>query len=348
MKRYIEISECKTGCVLAEDIYNTMGGLVVLQNTVINDYIKCKLNLMGINRILVFDPDMRQENAEGDSLDYQEFKKNYQENIFLLKETLNDLAKGNKLDLNKIKNISDSLYCSLKNKHHIISNLNKVRNTDEYTYTHCLNVSFYAMLLAKWMKLPEKTVKEVVSAGLLHDVGKTRVPLQILNKNTRLSFEEFEEVKKHSQYGYNIVEPIDELSDDVKRAVLMHHEREDSSGYPVGVRGDQLNIHTKIIAIADVYDAITSDRVYKKKETPFEAFLMFQTVGFKSFDTRILNTFLTNISNCYIGAKVLLNTGETGEIVYVAPHEICYPIVKVGNRVIDISNGEGMTIEEIV
>jgi HD-GYP domain-containing protein (c-di-GMP phosphodiesterase class II) len=134
------------------------------------------------------------------------------------------------------------------------------------------------------------------------------------------------------------------FSEEVCRAVLSHHERMDRSGYPFGIGCEEIDIFSKILAVADVYDAMTSDRVYKKRDTPFKVFEMFKTVGVKNFDPRIVNTFLNNVSVCYVGSKVFLNTGETGEIAYIPPQSITEPVVRIGHEYIDLAQDRSRSI----
>jgi HD-GYP domain-containing protein (c-di-GMP phosphodiesterase class II) len=193
------------------------------------------------------------------------------------------------------------------------------------------------MLLGKWLGLCKSDVQDLLQAGLLHDIGKTKIPLNILNKPDKLDSLEFDEMKKHPVYGYNIIEKIPVFSHNVKETVLNHHERVDESGYPFKKSGSELTIYAKVISIADVYDAITSDRVYSKRRTPFEAFQILMNDSLRCFDIQIMNTFLGNLAACYVGSKVLLNTDEVGEIVYVPPHSITKPIISVNSQYIDLS-----------
>lgn len=221
-------------------------------------------------------------------------------------------------------------------------------NADEYTYTHSVNVAFYSALMAKWLKYSEREIKRVIEAALLHDVGKIKVPSALLNKIGKLLPDEFEEIKKHAIYGYEMVSEIKELSSEVKKAVLMHHEREDRSGYPFKAGAEDINQYSKIVAIADVFDAMTTDRVYKKGVSPFDAFFMFQTTGQESFDIKIVGTFLGNICACYTGTNVLISTGDIGRVVYIPPHNISRPVIKVASGYLDFSRDESLKILRII
>lgn len=336
MKKYIYVSDCACGDVLAENVVNKYGLILAVKNTILNEYIREKITGLGVQRIWVYRHSKK--DSKGSSTNsFAEFKKRYELNIIAVKKAINRLAMGMGLDIDIINEAADSLYSELKNNSCIGRYLNEIRSVDEYTYTHSINVAFYSMLIGKWMELSETKVKDIVKAGLLHDVGKTRIPTGILNKAEELSAEEFDEIKKHTIYGYDIVKDIDSLSDDIKKSVLMHHEREDGSGYPYGTQGCEINMYSKIVAIADVYDAVISDRVYRKRVPPFEAFEMFETAGVSLFDERIMRTFLSNLAVQYIGSNVLLDNGMTGEVIYVPLYSITKPVIKVGSSYIDLS-----------
>ncbi|MFZ5968753.1 MAG: HD-GYP domain-containing protein [Bacillota bacterium] len=336
----LDISKCKDGYILAEDIASKHGAAVATTYTALNSYIINKLNDLGINRIKVFKPGSDQIDSDVSI----RLKRSYGEKAFAAKEILSEVAATGKLDVKKINKLSDSIYSEVGETDFIIGCLNEIRNLDEYTYYHCLNVSFYSALIGRWLQLPEDEIAKVIKSGLLHDIGKTKVSSEIINKKSKLFPREFEEIKMHTIYGFDMIEKAKYVSADVKIAVLMHHEREDGSGYPYGHGGEQITKYAKIIAVADVYDAMTSQRVYRKKATPFEVFEMFMTEGVNRFDISIMNTFLKNIAPYYVGSKVELNTGMIGEVVYIPPHCITRPVIKVGTRYIDLSKDEGYGI----
>ncbi|HZK58167.1 MAG TPA: HD-GYP domain-containing protein, partial [Clostridia bacterium] len=199
------------------------------------------------------------------------------------------------------------------------------------------HVPFYSMLIAAWLNLSDKEINEVIQAGLLHDIGKVKVPNKILNKKGKLTTEEFNTIKKHTTLGHEMLSKIDDISYGVKNAVLLHHERTDGSGYPFGMSTTFIDLYSKIVAIADVFDAMTSDRIYRKRKTPFDVFEMFKTVGVGIFDTTILNIFINKISPYYIGTNVMLNNGERGRIVYIPPRDVLSPIIEIQSDYLDLS-----------
>ena len=189
-----------------------------------------------------------------------------------------------------------------------------------------------------------------MNASILHDVGKSKIPIDILNKKGPLTQEEFEVIKMHPLYGFEIIKDNASINTKVKNAVLMHHEKENGTGYPFGIKSANINLFAKIISIADVFDALTSERVYKKRQTPFETFREFERIGIGEghYDPVILLKFIHNISQYYVGSRVMMSTGKFGEIVYVPPHNISNPVVRVDGSFIDLSAQRGMKIIEML
>ncbi|KZL91592.1 HD-GYP domain-containing protein [Clostridium magnum] len=342
-KKCILVSECTSGDVIAQKIVSKYGAIIAVENTVVNNYIKNKLVTFEIKYIWIYGTS-KDESPKVIDATLLKSKKNYKENAIKINELINDLSKGKNINFQRIDEISNSIYSSINDEYYTVKWINELRSADEYSYNHSINVSLYGMLLSKWLFLSEREIKDVAKAGMLHDIGKTKVPIEILNKKGKLNSYEFEEIKKHPFYGYNIVKKVNSISDEVKKAILMHHERTDSSGYPMGINENELSLYSKIIAIVDVYDAITSERVYKKRETPFEAFQIFQNSNIHCFDIHIMNVFLKNLAACYVGSKVLLSNGQSGEIVYIPPHAITEPIISVDSKYIDLSKENSLKI----
>ncbi len=339
----IAISDCKEGVILAKSISNRFGATIVAENTVLNTYIINRMAELGVQQVKIFEAGVEGD-ARKENYIHKRIKKSYSQSILDIKSVVNELAAGKPLDAAKINSVSDTVYSGIYDSAYLLKILNRAKEFDEYTYTHSLNVAFYSMLIGKWLRLGEDSIKEIIKAGLMHDIGKTKVPVEILNKKARLTDEEFEIIKKHTLYGYDLAISSNSFTEKVCNAVLSHHEREDRSGYPFGAGSGQTDIFTKIIAVADVYDAMTSDRVYKQRATPFEVFEMFQTIGVKNFNHKIIKTFLSNLAACYVGSKVMLNTGEIGEVVYIPLHSITEPVIHVGSEYLDLAKSEGKKI----
>jgi len=338
------VNDCTPGTQIAETIFNDYGAVIVAENTILDEYLIIMIKRLGFIRIKIYDTTEETIVASGTEL----FKAQYTEDANLVKSILHDISIGKDLDIAKVNEVSDSIISRINENRDIMECINQMRTADEYTYSHSVNVSLLCMLIGKWMKFDYAKVKTLVNAGLLHDVGKGKIPMELLNKPGALTKSEFEEVKKHTIYGYKIVITIPDIDEGILKGILMHHEREDGSGYPFGVKSEQLHEYAKIISIADIYDAMTSNRPYKNKESPFIVFELMEKDSFGVLDHKITSTFINNISAYYIGNFVKLSTGDIGEIIYINPKHISQPIVKVNDIFIDLSSDRNIKILELI
>lgn len=345
---YVKVTEDIIGSFLSSDVYNSSGNMVVPVDTLITKYIFNKLVSFGVENVYIY----RTNTIYGDeylkSPNINNVQKKYIGDVNKAKQLIQDLASGKKIDLNVVEDISENVYSKINDYSTLMDCVNSVRIADEYTYSHMINVSVYSMLIAKWMDLDNDKVKDVIMAGILHDVGKSKIPLEILNKKGPLTPSEFEIMKKHTVYGYEIIKDSKDINMDVKRAVITHHEKEDGSGYPFGIKGSQKNLYAKILTVADIFDAITSNRVYQSKRTPFEAFKEIERIGYDVVDPKVMMAMLSNMPNYYIGSKVRMQNGEIGEVVYV-PYQCAYaPIIKVNEKFYDFSYEKDNLISEFL
>lgn len=346
----IRVKNLKVGDIIASDIMYGGPRPLVVRHSVVTPYIKERLEELNITNVEILDKnkklkDPKQEKKEKDK---KIFKKQYTQNVDAVKDVFNDIIKGEKINLNKIDNVSQGLIQNSGDISTTIESINEIYEIDDNTYAHSINVSLYSMMLAKWLNLEDAEVKSIVKSGVLHDIGKGKLDQDILNKPGKLTDEEFDHVKNHAVLGYEICKPMIFLSDEIKNGVLMHHEKEDGTGYPFGIRGNRMSYYAKIIAICDVYDALNSKRVYKAKQTPFDTFDQMIEIGKGKLDEEMLNLFLTNIASLYIGNRVKTNMDQVGEIIHIPEENISKPVIKVEGIYYDLSKSETMKIEEML
>ena len=343
-KVFVSVDECIPGMKMAETIFNNYGAVIVSEDTMLDGHIIDKIKRLGIIKIKIYDTSNDNIIVSGTEL----FKAQYSENIDAVKEILYEISTGKELDDKKVNEVSDSIITRINENRDIVSCINQMRNADEYTYSHSINVSLLCMLIGKWLKFDYYKIKELVQAGLLHDIGKGKIPPEILNKPGDLTSEEYGEMKMHALYGYRIAEKIPNLNENILNGILMHHEREDGSGYPLNLKGDQICEFAKIVAVADIYDAMTSNRVYKGKGSPFDVFLLMEKDSFGVLDQRVTSIFLKNIVSYYIGDFVRISTGDIGEIVYINPIHISEPLIRVNDKYVDLSVKKNVKILELI
>lgn len=336
----LSITKCSEGDILAEDIYSKNGrNLIIAKGAEFNRYTLERLADMGIREVSIYG--YKEEEAQAE---WPEFRSVHKRTSVLVKSIVREMLTGKRIDGPKLLLVSEQLYTSIYGKDCIADCICELRHKDEYTYQHSINVAFYTMLLAKWLKLSEEEELKAIRAGLLHDIGKIKIADSILNKTGALTNKEFDIVKKHPLYGYEIVKDLDCLDQDIKQAILLHHERLDGSGYPFCNTCADIDLYARIVAIADVFDAMTSDRVYKTGSSPFDVFRMFCSDGAGMFDLDIVDLFMKKMSNYLIGSKVQLSDGRVGEIVYIPYHNLSAPVICIRDEYIDLSLENSLTI----
>ncbi len=343
-KVFISVNDCTSGMQIAENIFNEYGAVIIAENTILDNYILDRIKTLGLVKIKVFDYNDDMIVVSGTEL----FRAQYNENLNIVKNILHDISMGKGINTEKVNQATDSIITRINENRDIVSSINQMREADEYTYTHSVNVSLLSMLIGKWLKYDYYQIKSLVSAGLLHDIGKAKISPDILDKPGPLDKEEFEEIKKHPVYGYKLAEALPGLSEDTLKGILMHHEREDGSGYPFGLKGDQIHDFAKILAVADIYDAMTSNRSYCAMECPFDVLERLEKSSFGTLDHRVVSVFLKNIASYYMGDFVKLSTGDIGEIVFINPFNISKPIIKVEDVYLDLSYEKGIKVLELI
>lgn len=345
---YVKVSEDIIGSFLGDDVYNTRGNMIVPVDTFITEHIVKKLQKFKIEKVFIYGANAIHGDAYLEDNTINDAQKKFIADVNIAKNMIQDLTLGKELDFEKVEGISENIYSKVNEGNSLLDCINSIKVADEYTYAHLINVSVYSLLLAKWMGLNDDQMKEVAIAGLLHDIGKTQIPVEILNKRGPLSEDEFEIMKEHAILGYQLIKNNKNISMEVKRAIIMHHEKEDGTGYPFGLKGNQKNLYSKIITVADIFDAITSEKVYKQRQTPFEAFKEMEKIGYDTVDPKVMMVLLNNMPNCFIGSKVKMENGDIGEVVYV-PNQCAYaPVIKVNNTFFDFKYEKEVLIKEFL
>lgn len=206
--------------------------------------------------------------------------------------------------------------------------LHNIRQVNDSTYAHSLNVAIISRIIGKWLHFSNEELDTLTLAGLLHDIGKTKIPDEVLNKDGKLTDEEFQMIRNHPKYGYDILKS-QPLNSHIKKAALMHHERCDGSGYPMGLTMEEIDDYALIIAIADVYDAMTAARSYRAPLCPFEVIAEFEKDGLQKYKPKYILTFLENIANAYQNNRVMLSDGTSARIVLLNHRRLSKPLVQL-------------------
>ena len=212
------------------------------------------------------------------------------------------------------KDIANELMKAIDDNDAIAVDISELKVSDEYTFKHSVDVATMSMIIAKKLGLPKEQIYDIGIAGLLHDIGKSKIPNEVLNKPGRLTDEEFEVMKQHSVYGYRILQEKKDIKEEIKMAVLQHHEKTNAKGYPMGVEGEKICPFAKIISVADIYDALVTERPYKHGFTPRDAVEMIMAMT-SELDLASLKGFLNSVILYPVGSTVTLSNGEKARVV---------------------------------
>ena len=244
-------------------------------------------------------------------------------------------------------NIADSLLDAIQENDAMAIDISALKTSDEYTFKHSVDVATISMIVAKKMGMSDMEIRELGMAGLLHDVGKTKIPPEILNKPGRLDDAEFEIMRQHPVYSYHIIQNNEDLPQEVKLAVLQHHEKINGTGYPLSVPGNKIAPYAKVLAVADIYDALVTERPYKCAFCEGEAVEMIMYVT-QELDLFAMENFLQSMILYPVDSIVELSNGEKAKVVKNSPFYILRPTV-VGLTTGKVYNlGEDLSCANII
>lgn len=230
---------------------------------------------------------------------------------------LGDIQRGKDIDVKEAKSLVSNLTKNIMENPMALIWLTQLKNRDEYTANHSLNVCILALFFGRSLGLNSQQLNELGIGALLHDIGKLRVPLEILNKPDRLTDDEFEVMKKHTLFGYDLLKNKDELSQEALVILQQHHERVDGHGYPYGLESHSIGLYSKIVKIVDVYDAVTSKRAYQDEVSPYHALNCIYSDRNGAFDEELVQQFLKHMGIYPVGCTIELNTGEVGIVTSI-------------------------------
>jgi len=352
----IRTDQAETGMVVASDVYTSNNQLILTMGTILDERMITRLRFYNIYGLFIHQKENIEEIPKEESyiealrstVEFKKFNRTYVETVNNVKDSFDDVINGNgAFNIDQLLADTDRILSEGRNGAHILEMLHGIRDYDDITYVHSLNVSLICDIFAGWLKLSQEETRILTLAGLLHDIGKMLVPKAIIAKEGKLTEEEFEAVKAHTIKGYQALkdQPVDIR---VKYAALMHHERCDGSGYPNGFRSEQIEEFAKIIAIADVYDAMTSNRRYRSAICPFDVVENFERDGFLKYDPKYLMTFMERIVESYLHNIVRLSDGREGEVVMINKLSLSKPVVRVGSIFVDLAKEHTLVIAEII
>ncbi len=354
------INAVTPGDILGRTLYNSQGTALLHKGSVLNDTVIKRVRDHGYVSIYVKDefendledlvkPEIRQKavNILRDSFrDFDKYIKYMNSNIkvtpTLLAKMRNEFAEG-------VEAAAEELVSEVLRNKEVTINIVDIKCMDSYTYQHSVNVCILALAVGIEMELNQYQLTDLAVGALLHDIGKTVIPMEILMKEGKLTDDEYEMIKEHSALGYEYLKRNIMICGLAKQIVYQHHERIDGRGYPRGLVGDQIHKYAKIVSVCDVYDALTSDRVYKAANSPGFALEYIMANAGTQFDHEIAKMFFKRIIPYPVGSYVLLSNGEVAIVEELNRFLALRPVVKClrTEEVIDLEKINNVVIERL-
>ena len=339
------------GMVIAKDITNYQNEVIVKAGTTVSTYTIQKLARYNVMLVTIMeDVDYAVTYFEKIRLSdgFKEFEKAYNITMPQYKNVMNALIdNGTAVDIDELLKLYNMVIDSTPNIDSILDYLyNMLPTEDDMTYAHCFNSALIAGVFAKWLNLSIEDTNTLVICGFLYDVGKLKLPYELIWKSGKLTPIEFERIKTHTILGFQLLADFD-YSPHVLKSTLAHHERYDGSGYPSKLHDVQIDYFARIIAIIDSYEAMTSARTYRPSKHPFQVIEIFEQDAVK-YDMEVLNPLLFHLANHMVGLTVQLDNDVRAEVVMISQTHMSRPLLKDDNNTfIDLFSRKDLKITGI-
>ncbi|SDM29655.1 HD-GYP domain-containing protein [Halarsenatibacter silvermanii] len=338
----------KPGMKLADNVKNEYGGILVPAGTILNEKFIELLDRHGIKSVTV---EKESKEKRSDNIKkIEEIKEKYQEASDESRNLFSKTRQQRKIDTDqlvkmfyKVKDLQEKEGAQQE----LVNLFSTIQDPDNYLYHHSLDVSILASMFADWLGMKDGDKKQLIMAGLLHDIGKIEVPYDILNKEDALTPGEFAEVKKHAHEGYKIAKECPVLKEKAVQGILTHHQCCDGSGYPLKLQGHNIPLYGRILAIIDVYDAAVSKTVYNDEKPSFKVIKHLSQEQANSFDEELCDIFRENMVGFHSEARVKLDNGKVGRVIYDPPNKPEQKIVETAGKFINLFTSEREIVQVI-
>lgn len=253
----------------------------------------------------------------------------YDDSLNFARSFVQDVRLGRQVEYEKAQPLVEGIIDSVMRNEDALIGMKQLRASDEYTFTHSINVTVLSTIFGKYMGLSRKDLDELGRAALFHDVGKAKIPNSILNKPDRLTDAEFTVIKSHPIRGFELIHALHKASNEILKGILEHHEKHDGHGYPGGLAGGTVSRFARIISVADVYDALTSERVYKKGMLANQALKIIFGLREKDFAPHMVDQFIKCLGIYPVGSLVKLSSGLSAVVTGANQIHPLEPVVKI-------------------
>lgn len=368
-KMRVKTSQLVPGCILIEDVIGKSNKPIVHKETVLTEKHITVLNKFLISEVdvshkldngKVFKPKQVTDHEsplkaeviqhEIKDTDSSSFFKEYLQAVISYKKLFYSWHYHTPIDMPTVRKMIIPLLEQIEHLGNEVFRLHHLSTKEDYLYHHSVSVALLSAYLAHKLGYEKGEWIQVGLAGLLSDCGMARLSPAILHKSSRLTYLEKEEMKKHPEYSYQLVESISTITKEVKLAIVQHHERLDGSGYPYQLTGDKIHSYARIIAVTDTYHAMTCERRYKHAESPFKVLQTIKQAQFASLDPAIVQQLINSLVNVSVGLKVELSNDDIAKIIYMNEKIPEFPIVQLEltGEIVDLSQESSIYIKDLL
>jgi len=349
----VALSQVKLGDRIAQDVITSQGGTLFHKGKVLTPR---ELEILQAFLIGVVEIEPRegekptQTGVVDDSRDprkYQELEAEYDKMVNLLKRVYSTNTSGIGLPILELRTQLDILLKHIKS-YNVLMFRPRIASEQDYMFHSSVLCAMTSYLLAQWVLFPPKDWMPVALAGLFHDIGNVRIDRAILLKPTKLTADEVEEMKRHTVHGYSVLKNVAAINEGVKLTALQHHERYDGSGYPLGLSGDKIHPYARVVAIADIFHAMTVKRSYRKEQSPYLVLEQLLKESFGKLEPNYVRTFIEKTTAFHNGTVVRLNDNRIGEIVFSDRNHPTRPWVNVAGTIINLTTERHLYIEAVI
>ena len=354
----VSISELRIGSIISEDIYSKTQYPILFKDTVISHEHLHVFNAFNVSKVSIYKEEVNNDVKEiKDEIQLSTqpeavltFTFIYLQAVEQFKKEFKNWEAGAKVDIAKARAIILPLIDSVLEDRTIIFDLNDYSNPKDYLYHHCIATGIIAAVLAQKLNYSRGITLQIAIAGLLADCGMAKIDPRIREKKTTLTEKEFNEVQKHPVYSYIMVKDLKVLKDTMKEAIFQHHERLNGSGYPKNESLGNISSFAQIIAVADVFHAMTCERLYRSKHSSFKVIEMINESEFGKFDIKVVRALINIVADLPIGTKVELSNLERGEVMYINKFAPTRPLIKLNNtgEIFDLEKNRSFYISRII
>ncbi|MBM7609512.1 HD-GYP domain-containing protein (c-di-GMP phosphodiesterase class II) [Lysinibacillus composti] len=354
---YIKVSDLQLGEVVAEDIYaNTQHPILFKDTEITNEHLQI-FSAFNISKVIVYIEDgeenqqKKQSSTEETIVQELSFEMMYKSAVNQFEREFLSWEAGSIIDIAKVRTIILPLVDEVLKDRTKVYKLNNYSVPKKYLYHHCIATGIISSILASKLGFDRGYILQVAIAGVLADCGMSKIAKRIRDKKGSLSEVEFKEIRRHPLYSFNMVKDLTALKKEMKVAIYQHHERLDGSGYIEGKKlGDDISFFSQIIAVADTFHAMTSERIYRAKESPFKVVEMIKESEFGKFDIKVVSALISTIAHIPIGTTVELSNLEKGEVMFNNSYSPTRPLVKLmsTSEIIDLASHRNLYISRII